>query len=118
MTKGGSRPTRKGEDFVSERDFQRQIIELARLCGWRIHHTRAAMNRRGRWSAPIQGDAGFPDLVLVRNGACIFAELKRVGAKVTALQQQWLDALAEISFSVEVYVWRPTDWRAIEDTLR
>jgi hypothetical protein len=99
-----------------ERDFQRAVIDLARLTGWRVHHTRPALTRRGRWLTPIQGDAGFPDLVLCRGGRVIFAELKRVGGKPTAEQQAWLEALQACA-GVECYLWTPDDWDAIEAIL-
>ena len=93
------------------------MIDLARLCGWRVHHTRPALTRRGRWLTPIQGDAGFPDLVLCRPPRVIFAELKRVGARPTAAQRGWLDALHACA-GVECYLWTPEDWGAIVETLR
>ena len=37
-----------------ERDFQRAVVELARLMGWRVHHTRPALTQRGRWITPIR----------------------------------------------------------------
>jgi hypothetical protein len=100
-----------------ERDFQRAVIDLARLTGWRVHHTRPALTRRGRWLTPIQGDAGFPDLVLVRAGRVIFAELKRNGARPTPAQRGWLGALQACA-GVEVYLWTPNDWDAIIDALQ
>jgi hypothetical protein len=100
-----------------EKDFQRAVIDLARLTGWRVHHTRPALTRRGRWLTPIQGDAGFPDLVLVRAGRVIFAELKRVGGKPTPAQRAWLEALQACA-GVEVYLWTPNDWDAIIDALQ
>jgi hypothetical protein len=102
---------------VTEREFQRAVVELARLMGWRVHHTRPALTRRGRWLTPIQGDAGFPDLVLCRPPRLILAELKRVGARPTPQQQAWLDALASCA-GVECYLWTLADWEAIIDTLR
>jgi hypothetical protein len=99
-----------------ERDFQRAVVELARLCGWRVHHTRPALTQRGRWLTPIQGDAGFPDLVLCRPPRLILAELKRVGGRPTADQQAWLDALANCA-GVECYLWTPADWDAVARTL-
>ena len=95
-----------------ERDFQRAVIDLARLMGWRVHHTRPALTRRGRWLTPIQGDAGFPDLVLVRAGRVIFAELKCNGVRPTPQQQAWLDALASCA-GVECYLWTPADWETV-----
>jgi len=100
-----------------EKDFQRAVIDLARLTGWRVHHTRPALTRRGRWLTPIQGDAGFPDLVLVRAGRVIFAELKRNGARPTPAQREWLEALQACA-GVECYLWTPDDWEAIIDALQ
>jgi len=102
---------------MTERDFQRAVVELARLMGWRVHHTRPALTQRGRWLTPIQGDAGFPDLVLCRGGRVIFAELKRKGRQPTQEQQAWLDALRQCN-GVECYLWRPSDWDAIVEVLR
>jgi len=99
-----------------ERDFQQAVIDLARRTGWRVHHTRPALTQRGRWLTPIQGDAGFPDLVLVRAGRVIFAELKRNGARPTPAQRGWLDALGQCA-GVECYLWRPDDWDAVIDIL-
>ena len=100
-----------------EKDFQRAVIDLARLTGWRVHHTRPALTQRGRWLTPIQGDAGFPDLVLVRAGRVIFAELKRNGARPTPAQREWLEALQACA-GVECYLWTPNDWDAIIDALQ
>ena len=99
-----------------ERDFQRAVVDLARLCGWRVHHTRPALTRTGAWRTPIMGDAGFPDLVLCRGGRVIFAELKRAGNRPTAEQQAWLNALQQCA-GVEVYLWTPADWDAITAVL-
>lgn len=100
-----------------ERDFQRSVIDLARRTGWRVHHTRPALTQRGRWLTPVQGDVGFPDLVLCRPPRLIVAELKRVGGRLTAAQRGWLDALGQCA-GVECYLWRPEDWDAIVTTLR
>jgi hypothetical protein len=39
--------------------------------------------------------------------------LKTAVGRVTPLQQMWLDVLQQAR-GVEVYVWRPDDWPAIE----
>ncbi|BCW94679.1 MAG: VRR-NUC domain-containing protein [Fimbriimonadales bacterium] len=103
--------------LTTERDFQRTLLELARLRGWRAHHARPALDRRGRWLTPIQGDAGFPDLVLARSGRILFVELKREGRRPSPQQQAWLDTLAQCA-GVEVYLWTPADWSAIVEILR
>ena len=97
---------------MTEREFQRAVVELARLMGWRVHHTRPALTRAGEWRTPIQGDAGFPDLVLCRPPRLILAELKRVGGKPTAEQQAWLEALQACA-GVECYLWTPADWETV-----
>jgi len=113
MTTRKRTPTRK----ISENDLLRRILDLARLTGWRTAHFRQAMNERGHWRTPVAGDGkGFPDLVLVRKDRLIFAELKSSTGRTTPQQQQWLDCLALIP-SVEVYLWRPTDWQEVQRTL-
>ena len=100
---------------VTEADFLGQVIDLARLLGYRVAHFRPAMTARG-WRTPVSGDgAGFPDLVLVGRGRVIAAELKREVGAVTADQQAWLDAFA--AAGIEAFVWRPRDLERIADVL-
>src|SRR5690348_4419552 len=102
---------------LSERDFTAQIIQLARVFGWRVAHFRPAMTKRGRWVTPVQGDgAGFPDLLLLRANRRIMAELKAAKGKVTPEQELWLESAMRAEF--EVYVWRPADIDEIEGVLR
>jgi hypothetical protein len=101
---------------TSEREFQRRVVEAARQLGWRVHHTRPAQHRGGRWLTPLQGDAGLPDLILLRPPRCIVAELKSERGRVSAEQQAWLDGFRQV-LGIEVYVWRPSDWQAIVETL-
>jgi hypothetical protein len=96
-----------------EKEFQKQVIELAKLFGWKVSHQRPAKTARG-WRTAIQGDAGFPDLVLARRGAVIFAELKREAGKTTEEQDGWLGELGPTTEDCLVTVWRPSDWAAIQ----
>ncbi len=91
---------------TSEKDFQAQILDLARLAGFLVYHTHDS-----RRSAP-----GFPDLVLVRPPVVLFVELKSESGKLRPEQKAWLDALRACE-SVEAYLWRPGDWPEIEKTL-
>ncbi len=101
---------------ISEKAFQRTVVEYARLMGWRIHHTRPALAQSGRWHTPLQGDKGLPDLILCRPPRLLFVELKASRLrKPTPDQQAWLDALR--ACGVEVYLWTPEDWTTIEATL-
>jgi len=91
------------------------VVDLARIRGWLVYHTHDS-----RHSA-----AGFPDLVLVRAGRLVFAELKRnarteraQARQVTADQAAWLAALGDVKAdAVEVYVWRPVDWPSVVQVL-
>ena len=90
---------------LTEKDFLAQVVRLARLLGWLAYHTHDS-----RRSA-----AGFPDLVLVRPGRLLFAELK-VRSTLTTDQEAWLAALA--AAGAEVFVWTPDQWEQIEEVLR
>jgi hypothetical protein len=105
---------------LSEDAFLRQVIALARLRGWLVAHFRPVRVQRRDGTCyhetPVQADgAGWPDLVLVRQGRVLFAELKRQAGRVEPRQRAWLDALAAAGLSVAV--WRPSDWAAIETAL-
>lgn len=99
---------------INEKQWQAKVLDLARLFGWKVHHCRPAMRQSGGWSTPIQGDAGFPDLVLARDGEVIFAELKTDSGSLTANQHEWLAVLP--SDSAEV--WRPSMLDQITNRLR
>jgi len=94
---------------MTEAEFQSAVIEVARLRGWLVMHQRPAQIRPGRWATAIQGDAGFPDLVLARPraGELIFAELKREKGRVSVMQKVWLRTLA--AAGAEAYLWYPSD---------
>jgi len=93
--------------LVTERDFRQQVMELARLCGWLCYFT---------WTA-VHSPPGFPDLVLCRPPRLIIVELKSDKGRVTAAQEEWLEALARVPW-LECYVWRPDDWPEIEAQLQ
>ena len=96
---------------LTEANFQRTVIELAELHRWLVYHTHDS-----RRSQP-----GFPDLTMVRRGKLIFAELKTEKGKLTEDQAHWLAALDCVRLRIggtHVYLWRPSDWREIEEVLR
>lgn len=101
---------------TTERDFQRQVIDLAHLFRWTVAHFRPGMTKRGTWCTAVQGDgAGFPDLVLIRPPKLIVAELKVGTNKPTAAQETWLDLFR--GCGVPAYVWRPEMWAEIVEKL-
>jgi hypothetical protein len=103
---------------LTERQFQDQVVALARLCGWRVMHSRPALDRRGRWSTAILGDSGYPDLTMVRSGRLLLVELKVGKNKPSPEQRAWLDLLDQVmGDAVAVYVWTPKDWSEIQRVL-
>lgn len=108
---------------MTEGEFQRQVIQLAVLFGWRVHHVRPARVRvRGKetYRTPVQGHKGFPDLVLARRGRVIFAELKAGRGQLSEDQVLWRDAMdgGQAAEYAGWKLWRPEDWADIERILR
>ena len=99
--------------LMSERNLQDTVIEMAKVHGWLVNHQRPARTDKG-WRTAVEGDAGFPDLVLVRPGLqkrpprLLFVELKAKRGRFTDGQRQWMEALVQIPF-VEVLTWTPDD---------
>ncbi len=101
---------------ISERDFQSQVIDLARSTGWRLAHFRPGKTAGGRWATQMSGDTGYPDLTLVRGDRLIFAELKTSNGQATPEQVEWLQALNDVEY-VTAQLWRPSDLVTIADYL-
>lgn len=106
----------------SEAAFQQQVLNLAGFYGWRSYHTHDS--RRSQ--------AGFPDLVLLRDAELIFAELKTDTGRVRPEQKLWIGALGALSLQlqhdleqldhdsdvhVDVYLWRPRDFDEVHARL-
>jgi hypothetical protein len=91
---------------MSEADLQAAIIEYAQLKGWLVHAERSAWTSKG-YRTPIQGDKGFPDLVLARKNKVVFVECKSEKGELTGEQHNWYMALSSSRYS---YIWRPSDW--------
>lgn len=99
------RPPAPPRDDITEAAFQDLIVQLARWCGWRVYHTHDSR----------RSDAGWPDLVLVRNRVILFRELKARRGRMTEEQQHWGCLLLRAGQSWAV--WRPEDWDLICETL-
>jgi hypothetical protein len=89
---------------MSEEELQDAVIQAAQLQGWVVVHHRPARTEKG-WRTAVQGQKGFPDLVLARDGRVLFRELKTTKGKPTANQEIWLEALGDLGG-----IWRPADW--------
>jgi len=101
----------------SELQCQRTIVQAARIHGWLVHAERAAPTRSGGYATPIQGDAGWPDLVLARDGVCLIVELKRKPNKATLAQTIWLDELGRCDGITTMVVHVPEQMDAFIATL-
>lgn len=74
------------EAAISEKDWQEVVVSYALLNKWLVYHTHDSR----------RSEAGFPDLVMVRGGRCVVAELKREGKAPTQAQREWLEALGKV----------------------
>ena len=97
---------------ISEKDWQNQFGQMAMFLGWKYYHAPDNRPVHGRIQNVV---AGFPDCVLVKGKRLIFAELKKETGVVSEAQQLWLDALT--ATGVEVYVWRPSQMREVQQIL-
>ena len=102
---------------MTEKDLKSIVLNIARRYGWMVHHDLPAMNIRGRWATHVEGDVGFPDLVLVHpnRGQVMVVELKAARGKTTTSQDNWLDAFALAG--IENHVVRPADLEFITHRL-
>ncbi len=91
---------------MTEKDWQKQVIDLARLFGFRVFHP---------WLS-IRSEKGWPDLALFRPGRFLLAELKTETGKLPASQESMIADLR--AAGVEVHVWRPTDLDHVVEVLR
>lgn len=98
-----------------EKDFQRDVVQLARTLGWRVALFRPARTTKG-WRTAVGADgAGWPDLMLVRD-RLVAAELKVGRNRLTPEQADWIEWLT--AAGVECHVWRPEDLDHIVFTLQ
>ncbi len=97
------------DEALTEAQFQAQVIKMATdIYGWEVFHD--GDSRRS--------NAGFPDLVLVKDGKLIFAELKREKESYPSEKQKlWLAKLGQVmqsSDNVLAVLWRPSsNWQKV-----
>ena len=107
--------THSGEGALgSEAELLAALGEAAKARGWRVMHQRPARTAHG-WRTALQGDPGWPDLVLLRraNGETqarlLCWELKAAKGRVSDAQDTWLLLLEQVP-GVECAVIRPADY--------
>lgn len=125
MPKARPFDTLPAEEYAAlqpEADFQKAVIDYARLHDWQVTHVTPA-----KWTAaglvPDSAQKGFPDLMFmrpvdgfIRPYGLVFAELKKRDGRKRPGQQEWIDSL--VAAGVPAFLWRPADWPAIERVLR
>lgn len=90
----------------TEAQFMRTVRDAAHQLGWVTAH----------FPAMLANPAGFPDLLLFRDGRVLVAELKTDAGKLGPKQWEWIGTLA--GAGIDVRIWRPEDWSEIEQTLK
>lgn len=99
-----------------EKDFQKEVLKLAKAFGWRAAHFSTGMTKNGSWLTLGSGDyEGFPDVVMSRGGDIAYVELKRDEDDLTDKQIEWMMRLLDAR--QECCVWTPWDWPRIPEIL-
>jgi hypothetical protein len=105
---------------MTEQQFTNELLAWGHKLGWRCFHVR---NSGAGGNTQVQGDKGFPDLVMVRPPRLIIAELK-IGkqgtyrGEPTIDQEVWLGLIDDLAMGIETYVWRPDQFEEIIIILR
>lgn len=101
---------------VTERDYQKQIADLADMYGWTWVHFRDSRRQVGPHT--FVGDeqaAGWPDLFLARPPELVAIEVKKELGKTTPAQEKWLEILG--ACGVDVFVSRPSTFNEVQRRL-
>lgn len=109
-------PEERALRAVTERRYQRQIVDEAKKCGWALRcHVSPASMASGRWITPTS-DPGFPDCWFVRPGRMVVLEVKTQLGGVHPQQEEWIRTLQTVP-GVEAYIVRPSDWPEVRALL-
>lgn len=109
-------PKRQPGERATEKQCQETIVAWAQWLGYRVLAIRPAFSR-GKYSSPIQGDPGYPDLTLVHPRAgVLFVELKRAPNQLEHDQIAWRQALTHAGV-VWRLVWVPEQLAAFNAEL-
>ena len=91
---------------IDEKEFQTQVVSLAKRNGWKVYHTYSSK----------RSEPGFPDLVFRRAGRIIVAELKVGDNTPTEEQEEWLADFR--AAGIPTFVWTPASWPEIVEVLK
>ena len=111
-----------------EIEFEKAVVDLAHMFGWKVASFRPAQTGKG-WRTPVKYDGkGYPDLTLVHHDCVIFAELKAAKGTMSDEQETWRSHLEEVEWNttksaiqdtppVRYFCWKPKDAKQIADVL-
>lgn len=91
---------------LSEKSWQRTVTDTADAFGWWWYHPYESR----------RSEEGWPDLTFLRPPEFFVAELKTEKGRLSKAQTRVIDML--VASGVEVHVWRPSDFLAVETRLR
>lgn len=90
------------QDTLTEKQFQQQIVDMARILGWRTYHNLYA----------IGSDPGYPDLTLVHpQYGVLWLELKGSKGRVSPAQEAWIADLR--AAGQQAHIVYPGDFDAV-----
>ena len=93
---------------LSEKQYQQQIIDFARLNSWLVYHTFDSRHSEG----------GFPDIIAIRGATLLALEIKGAKAKEPPPDQvAWIGAFQQVRFVHADFVY-PRHWEQVAETLQ
>lgn len=95
-------------ETVDEKDFQRELMKMAKNNGWKCFHPKYS----------YKSEKGFFDVTMIRGNRVIFTELKTETGTQSAEQKTWMEFAQAVGGNVEYYLWRPSDWAEIQEVLK
>lgn len=95
---------------TGETEFQRTVVDFARLLGWRVRVV-DQRNARGQLRARHEDQQGWPDLLLVKDRV-VWLELKAFGKSLSPTQVECIRELREAG--AEVHVVTPAHWLSLQ----
>lgn len=98
---------------MTESEWQKQVLKSAHTLGWQSMHIGRTGKNQAVGAKGTMG-TGWPDLVLVKGGRILFVELKGEKGQLTPEQKLVLAILTQVG---QVFVWRPSDFGQLLDTL-
>lgn len=91
---------------MREAEFQRTVQQAAGYLGWYVVH----------FPNMISNPAGWPDLLLMKNGKVLLLELKGEKGRLGPRQAECHERLRAAGMHIEVV--RPSDWDRLEALLK